>query len=249
VFKAQKEAFMSTNSEKSKEMGVFERITGVFISPKETFEAIDQKPTWLVPFIIIVVMTLGMAVLTRDIGMQDMMAKYQAMELPQEQIDKIAAQSQGIGKYIQMVLIPVATLAIWAIFAGILLFCGNTLLGGSAKFKKLFSMISWSSFVGALAIIVNTAIILSKGTTQGVTTSLAVLMPVPGLSDKPSLLYRLLSKFDVFTIWSLILWTIGLSVIYKFTMKKSAGLVIALWAVWIVISIAFGSLFGAMFGQ
>jgi hypothetical protein len=240
---------MNAASDEKKEAGVFEKITGIFISPRETFEALDRKPTWLVPFIIIAVMTLGMTLLTRDIGMQDMMAKFQASEMPQEQIDKITAQTQGIGKYIQMVLIPVATLAIWAIFAGILMFCGNTLLGGSAKFKKLFSMISWSSFVGALAILVNTAIILSKGTTQGVTTSLAVLMPVPGLSDKPSLFYRLLSKFDLFTIWSLILWTIGLSVIYKFTMKKSAGLVVALWAVWIVISIAFGNLFGPMFGQ
>ena len=240
---------MSAPSEEKKEMGVFEKIAGIFISPRETFEALDRRPTWLVPFIIIAVMTLGMTLLTRDIGMQDMMAKFQARELPQEQIDKIAAQTQGIGKYIQMVLIPVATLAIWAIFAGILLFCGNTLLGGNAKFKKIFSMMSWSSLVGALAILVNTAIILSKGTTQGVTTSLAVLMPVPGLSDKPSLFYRLLSKFDPFTIWSLILWTIGTSVIYKFTMKKSAGLVIALWAVWIVISITFGSLFGGMFGQ
>jgi hypothetical protein len=240
---------MGAPSEEKKEMGVFEKMAGVFISPRETFEAIDRKPTWLVPFIILVVMTLGMTLLTRDIGIQDMMAKFQAREMPQEQIDKIAAQSQGAGKYIQMVLIPVAMLAIWAVFAGVLLFCGNTLLGGSAKFKKLFSMVSWSSFVGALAIVVNTAVILSKGTTQGVTTSLAVLMPVPGLSDKPSLLYRLLSKFDVFPDWSLILWAIGLSVIYRFTMKKSAGLVAALWAVWIVISIAFGSLFGPMFGQ
>jgi len=240
---------MNAPSEEKKEMGVFEKIAGIFISPRETFESLDRKPTWLVPFIIIAVMTLGMTLLTRDIGVQDMMAKFQASELPQEQIDKIAAQSQGVGKYIQMVLIPVATLAIWAIFAGILLFCGNTLLGGSAKFKKLFSMMSWSSLVSCLAIIVNTAIILSKGTTQGVTTSLAVLLPVPGLSDKPSIFYRLLSKFDLFTIWSLVLWTIGLSVIYKFTVKKSAGLVIALWAVWIVISIAFGSLFGPMFGQ
>ena len=232
-----------------KEMGIFEKIVGIFISPRETFEALDRKPTWLVPFLITVVMVLGMTVLTRDIGMQDMMAKFQAREMPQEQIDRIAAQSQGIGKYIQMVTIPIATLAIWALFSGVFLFCGNTLLGGSAKFKKIFSMMSWSSLVGCLSIIVSTVIILTKGTTQGVTTSLAVLLPVPALADKPSLLFRLLSKFDLFTVWSLVLWIIGLSVIYKFSTKKTAGLVISLWAVWIVISIAFGSMFGGIFGQ
>jgi len=240
---------MDASAEPKKEMGIFEKIVGIFVSPKETFEALDRKPSWLVPFIITAVMTLGMTILVRDIGMQDLIAKYQARDMPQEVIDRIVSQSQGVGKYIQMVLIPVATLAIWAIFAAVMLFCGNTLLGGSAKFKKIFSMISWSSLVGCLSIIVSTVIILTKGTTQGVTTSLAVLMPVPALADKPSFLYRLLSKFDLFTIWSLVLWIIGLAVIYKFSTKKTAGLVIALWAVWIVVSIAFGSAFGGMFGQ
>jgi hypothetical protein len=240
---------MDASAGEKKEMGLFEKIAGIFISPRETFEAIDRKPTWLVPFIITVVMVLGMTVLTRDIGMQDMIAKFQAREMPQEAIDKITSQSQGIGKYIQMVMIPVATLALWALFSAVLLFCGNTLLGGAAKFKKIFSMMSWSSLVGCLSIVISTVIILTKGTTQGVTTSLAVLMPVPALADKPSLLYRLLGKIDLFTIWSLVLWIIGLSVIYKFSTKKTAGLVITLWAVWIVISIAFGSMFGGMFGQ
>ena len=240
---------MDASAEQKKEMGILEKIVGIFVSPRETFQALDRKPSWLVPFIITAVMTLGMTILVRDIGMQDMVAKFQAREMPQEAIDKIVEQSQGVGKYIQMVMIPIATLAIWAIFAGVMLFCGNTLLGGSAKFKKIFSMISWSSLVGCLSIIVSTVIILTKGTTQGVTTSLAVLMPVPGPADKPSILYRLLSKFDLFTIWTLALWVIGLAVIYKFSTKKTTGLVIALWAVWIVVSIAFGSMFGGMFGQ
>jgi hypothetical protein len=88
---------MDASAGEKKEMGLFEKITGIFISPRETFEAIDRKPTWLVPFLITVVMVLGMTVLTRDIGMQDMIAKFQAREMPQEAIDKITSQSQGIG--------------------------------------------------------------------------------------------------------------------------------------------------------
>ena len=127
---------MDASAEPKKEMGIFEKIVGIFVSPKETFEALDRKPSWLVPFIITAVMTLGMTILVRDIGMQDLIAKYQARDMPQEVIDRIVSQSQGVGKYIQMVLIPVATLAIWAIFAAVMLFCGNTLLGGSAKFNS-----------------------------------------------------------------------------------------------------------------
>lgn len=241
---------MATNSEKSKEMGVFERITGVFISPRETFEAIDQKPTWLVPYIIVLVFTFAMMLLTQKIGVQDMVARYQAQgDVPQEQIDRMIAQTQGIWRIIQFVAVPVFMLIVWAVLSGILLFGGNTLLGGNASFKKIFSLMSWSSLIGVLSGIVHTAVVLSKGTTQGVTTSLAILLPVPELSEKPSFLFRLLSKFDIFTIWSLILWIIGLSVIYKFSVKKTSGLVLSLWAVWIVLSVALGNLLGPMFGQ
>ena len=236
-------------NQKAKEMGAFEKIVGIFISPKETFEAIDQKPTWLVPFIIMTVVVLGMTFLTMNIGLQDMVARFQAREMPQEQIDTIIARSQGFGRYIQFATIPVFMLLFWAILSGILLFSGNTILGGSSNFKKLFSMVAWSSLIGALASAVHTAIVLSKGTTQGVTTSLAVFLPVPLLSDKPSFLYRLLSKFDIFTIWSLILWVIGISVLYKFSTKKASGLILALWIIWIAVSITFGGLFGGAFGQ
>jgi hypothetical protein len=122
-------------------------------------------------------------------------------------------------------------------------------MGGEAKFKKVFSVVAWSSLVGVLAGIIKTPLILSKGTLQGVTTSLAILLPTPEPGQSPSVLYQLLTKFDVFTIWTIALYCIGLAVIYKFTTKKSATLVISLWIIWIIISVALGSIFGGMLGM
>ncbi|MDM7924883.1 MAG: Yip1 family protein [bacterium] len=229
--------------EAKKEMGFFEKLAGIFISPRETFEALDRKPTWLIPFLIVVAVVLVMTMLTRDISMQDMLARFEASDMPQEQIDRIVEQSQGPGRYFQMIGVPVFMIAVWCLFAGILLFTGNTLLGGKSTFKKMLSMVSWSSLIGVVSAAVHTALIVTKGTTQGVTTSLALLLADPEPGAKPSFLFRLLSKFDVFTIWEMVLWAIGTSVLYRFSMKKSAGMVAALWVLWVIISVSLGGLF------
>jgi hypothetical protein len=229
--------------EAKKETGFFEKLAGIFISPRETFEALDRKPTWLVPFIIVAAAVLVMTVLTRDIGMQDMLARFEASDMPQEQIDRIVEQSQGPGRYIQMAVVPVFMVVAWCFFAGVLLFTGNTILGGKSTFKKLLSMVSWSSLIGLLSAAIHTALIITKGTSQGVTTSLALLLADPEPGAKPSFLFRLLSKFDFFTIWEMVLWAIGTSVLYRFSMKKSAGMVAVLWVLWVIISVSLGGLF------
>lgn len=121
-------------------------------------------------------------------------------------------------------------------------------MGGETSYKKVFSIVAWSSLVALLGGILKTFLILSKGTGHGVVTSLAVLLPTPPLGHKASILYRFLSKFDLFTIWTLILWIIGLAVVYRFTTKKSSTFVLSLWAIWIVLSVTLGSVLGRGFG-
>ncbi len=99
------------------------------------------------------------------------------------------------------------------------------------------------SLVGMIALIIKTVLIMAKGTTSGVTTSLAAFLPIPSLGSAPSILHRLLSKFDIFTIWEMILWIIGISVMYRFTTKKSAVLIGIIWGCWVVVSVALGGLF------
>ncbi len=238
---------MSTQETSVKPVGVFGRIVGIFTSPRETFVSIEQKPTWIVPFLIGLVFLVVFQFLTLEIQAGDRVAMMEAQDRPAEQIDAVRSQMDSPLKYIGLVVGPIAMLVVWAILAGIILFTGNTIMGGQGNFKKLFSMVGWSSLVGILGGILHLLLILPKGTSHGVTTSLAILLPTPPLGETP-FLYRLLTKFDVFTIWNLVLWIIGISVIYRFTMKKSATLVLSLWALWIIASVALGSVLGNIFG-
>jgi len=126
---------------------------------------------------------------------------------------------------------------------------GNIVLGENAPYKKVFSLFSWTGLIGVLAVLVNTAWTMYKGTRLGVSTSPAAFLTPAVPPDKPSLLYLLLSKLDVFTLWSLALWAVGLAVIYRFSMKKSAGLVLTIFGIWVVISVALGKLVGGVFAM
>lgn len=239
---------MNTEADSIKEMGVFSKVAGIFTSPRETFKNVDQRPTWLVPFLIVVVISIVMQFLVMDIGMKDQIARMEARDMSTEQIETMQSRMEGPLKYVGIVFVPVAILAVWAVLSGILLFGGNTLMGGETKFKKVFSVMAWSSLVGIVGQILKTFLILSKGTSRGVVTSLAILLPTPELSQKTPILYRFLSNFDLFTIWELIIWIIGLAVIYRFETKKSAMFVLSLWAIWVLISVALGGLLGGIFG-
>jgi hypothetical protein len=149
--------------------------------------------------------------------------------------------------YLGVVATPVGILLFWAIFTGILLFCGNTIMGGDGKFKKVFSVVAWSSLIGLVGNILRTLLTVSKGTSQGVSTSLAVMLPTPAWGQK-TFLYRVLERFDLFAIWELIIWIIGLAVIYRFTTKKSATLIIGLWVIYSLFTIVLGGVLGPMFG-
>ena len=151
-------------------------------------------------------------------------------------------------RFIGFAAIPVVTLIIWSILSGIFLFTGNTILGGKGSFKNVFSVFAWSGLIGLVGGLVQTLLVISKGTRHGVTTSLAILLDTPEMGAQSSLLYKLLTKTDIFMIWALIVWAIGFSAVFKMSQNKSTIMVFSLWGLWIVISIALSNVLGPMFG-
>lgn len=227
----------------SEEMGLIQKITGIFTAPRQAFESIDQKPTWLVPFIIMIVFFLIMQLLTIDIQMADRLKIMEAKDVPQEQLDMMRTQLQGPAKYIGIVVGPIMILLFWAIFAGIFYMAGNLTIGGDSSFKKVFAVISWSSLIGSVSLLLMTFLMLSKDTSLGIAMDLTVLLDTPPLGTEKSTLYNILAKFDLFTIWGIFLWIIGLSVTYKSTVKKAAIPIVGLWILWIIISVSFAGVF------
>ncbi len=77
---------------------------------------------------------------------------------------------------------------------------------------------------------------------NGVALDLSAILATPEIGGSKTLLYRIFTKIDPFIIWEMILWVIGLSVMGKVDIKKAATPVATLWILWVIISIAIGSL-------
>jgi len=233
-----------TTSAPAAEMSTIQKIIGIFSAPRQTFEAIDQKPTWVVPFLIGIVFFLIFQTLTIDIQMSERIELMEAQgRLTPEQMDAARTSMQGPVKYAGLIAGPIVWLIMLVILAAIFYVAANLMIGGDSSFKKVFAIVCWSGLVGAVSLIVITLLVLSKGTMQGIALDLTILLDTPPLGAEKSTLYRIFSKFDVFTIWQIILWIIGLSVSYKTTTKKAAVPILSLWGLWIIVSVALGPFF------
>jgi len=228
-------------------MSTMQKIIGIYTAPRQTFEAIDQNPTWLIPFIIGVVFFLIFQFLTIDMQMDYRMELMETRtDLSQEQMDMAKDQMQGPVKYIGFIVGPIFWLILLVIIAALFYVAGNLMIGGDSSFKKVFAIVAWTGLIGVVSFIIMTLLILSKGTMHGVALDLSILMDTPAIGEEKSVLYRLLSKFDIFVIWELILYIIGMSVTYKSTVQKAAVPILSLWAIWIIISVAFGGVFESL---
>jgi hypothetical protein len=226
------------------EMSTMQKIIGIFTSPRRTFEAIDQNPTWFLPYLIGIIFFLIFQFLTVDLQMDYRLEMMEARgDIPAEAMEAARAQMQGPVKYIGFVAGPIVWLIMIVIIAAIFYVAGNLMIGGDTSFKHLFAMVNWTGLIGCISLIIMTLLILSKGTIHGVALDLSILLETPAVGEEKSVLFRILSKFDIFVIWQIVLYIIGMSVAYKTTVQKAAVPILSLWGIWIIISVAFGGFF------
>ncbi|MBN1407042.1 MAG: YIP1 family protein [Calditrichaceae bacterium] len=231
------------SEEVKKPMSIMNKIINIFVSPREALEAIDEKPTWLVPFIIFLVFFLFMMFMTLDIQLSDQMEALKSRDLTEQQLEQAQAQINSPFRYAGFIVGPIFMLGLNALIAAFVLLAANLMIGNQeVGFKKIFSMVMWTGLVGILSLLLTTFLAVQKGTMAGVTMDLSILLPAVPIGESKTWLHHLLSRFDLFIIWQLILWVIGLSVMYKTTIQKAVAPILTLWIIWIVVAVGFSSL-------
>ncbi len=225
--------------EKTK-LGPLARLWGVITSPTRAFAYLRDNPTWLLPFLIVAIaltiFSWRIAPLSIEEGKRRIMdSKNLTEEQKEERIQKV--EEMG-GASWRILFVPIVFLLTLAVQAGVFYFGASLLLGGEGSFRQVFSTCSYANLIAIPTLVIKAPLILAKNTLH-IQTSLALLLPVEA---SKSLLYRFLGHFDFFQIWILILVSIGISEIYGFRLKKSAGMVFSWWLLWIILSLALSSL-------
>jgi hypothetical protein len=241
------EQVISTIPPEEKPMGGAAKILNIFFEPKRVFESLKIKPTWLVPYIIVALLGIGFFYSTYPYIMNQQVERIRNNDkIPEEQKQMIVEKmtESNHPPLWQLPLAPIGTILVFAILSAIIFFIFNVILGGDSSFRRVFSIYCYSNLIAIPSMIVKLPLIMLKKDI-GIQTSLALLLSA---ESKETFLYHVLSGFDIFTLWIVVLISIGLGVLYRYTTKKAFTVVFVLWVLLILITSGLSSLFGGMFG-
>jgi hypothetical protein len=230
----------------------FQALLGVLIRPHDTFGRMrdSERGHWWVVFAVALIVLILNTVATVPIEAEASRAAIEAQMSGMEGLDETqraqAEQTQAIfssaavlgalntGAGIAGLLIGYATRA------GVLFVLGMV-LGGQASFKQIWRMSVWTTLPLAVGKCISAIAIVATG--QLPAAGLTYALTGAELAAASPLLIAILSRIDIYVIWSLVLIAFGMRATLRLSAAKSAVIATVFWllgAGWAVATTAIG---------
>jgi hypothetical protein len=240
---------LSTVPPATAEKNFLQRIIGVLFSPEETFRDIVRRPNVVAPLLLFLVIGYITTIVIMPIMDWDSIIAQQTEAMHKQNPNMTDADVQrmtGITKTMGRVMGyigPIFGLVWWLVVTGVL-FLAFRLFGGQGTFGSAFGVTLYAWVPLTIFSILMTIIARAKGAFDP-THAATIVMSNPAflvdMKEHP-VLFGLLSSFDIFTIWTIILLIIGYAVMARVSKAKSASIVIPLWALMILIKVGFAAM-------
>src|SRR2546428_7395993 len=139
----------------------FERIVGVFFSPSETFASIARQPDWVVPLVLMLVISLiaGIVIANRVDFASAAREAVEQKNMSPDQAESAVKISTAIAK-VASYCAPIFSVIGFLVIAGVLLLAFR-LFGGEGTFKQAFSVSVYAWMPGLLKSIITLVVLLS----------------------------------------------------------------------------------------
>jgi hypothetical protein len=225
-----------------------ERVVDTFLAPTRTFADILRSTTWWLPFLLAVLVTIGVTfTIDRQVGFERVVENtIHSSPKQEEQLSSLtpeqrAARVKGMAagyRYVSYAS-PVFILVFSAIGALVLWGTFNFGLGAQTTFAQMFCLWMYASLPRLLSGLLTVLTICFGGNAESfdlknpVGTNLGYYLP-----DAAPWLKTALSFFDVIGIWSLILLVLGTAIVAKVSRGRAAAVIIGWWVLIFIISVA-----------
>ncbi len=230
-----------------------QRVVDTFIAPTKTFTDIKRSASWWLPWVIGCLVTFGLAyAIQSKITWEKVYDN--AMHQSPKQLERLQQQPPEAQAKAKMFTAAIYKYSFWGapilglifvlIIAAVLMATINFGFGGRAKFPQMFAVVQYAYLPVTIKALLGVVTIFagmdpdSFNLQNYVGTNLGYYLP-PDMS-KP--LLALATSVDVFTIWILILLTIGCAIVGNVKRGQAA---IGVWGWWILITLF--KCVGAMF--
>lgn len=232
------------------------RVFGVLFSPKETFEDIVRKPSWIVPIILMTLIWMATNVVLAgradwvSISQQNIeknkFAAARFDQLNDQQKQAAFAQQATIAKLTRYVRGAIGTICIALLGALVWMGAFNIFGGAGVSYVKSLALVSYAYIPIALHDLLAIPIVMLKDPAainpeNLVASNLAALLP----SSAPIWQQVLGGSVDLFAIWCLILVAMAFSAANprKLSFGKALGIAIGLNVVIVLIAVGVTSIF------
>jgi hypothetical protein len=219
----------------------FGRIIGVFFSPKETFQSIAQRPSWILPVVlmtvlgVVVAFSLNKKVDWREVASKRIEESSRASQLSAEQKEQQIAMGAKISPAIAYAIGLVAPILLAVIVGGVMLGAYNLLGGANANFKVAMGIVSHAYVVTMVNSLLFLLILFLKppGTVNienPVASNVGAFLP-EGTSKT---VMALGTAIDLFSFWIICLIGVGFAAFNpkKLKLGSSISIALAVWAVY-----------------
>ena len=202
-------------------MTELDRLAGIVISPTKTLEDIDRRPSWILPFVLLLVFNFAVTFVVYRVLVTD--SNFDQVALAKIQWDangqgSIAEQINAMrGQRERWYLLPVFAVAISTLLLSVFFYVVLRLAKAGPTFLKVFCVVCWAFVIyrvigGTLTIIAllvrGPANFFPAAPEAWSPTSMAHLVSRTAVNHN---VYSAISKLDVFLVWWLVVLAIGFS--------------------------------------
>lgn len=204
------------------------KLIEIIYNPEKVFE---ENGSFIIPFLTVIILSIIFLVILTPLSFEQILQNVteRIKELPQEQQEKILESLTVKNIIIRggiaiLIMVPIKII-LQALIYQVLL----PLIGGEISLKNSLFVLSYANLISTFSGFVKVPVaLLSKNI--NVRTDLSIL-----ISSKGGYLWKVLSQIDLFTIWSLGILGLGLSIMGKVDKKKAYTLVGILWLAYILL--------------
>jgi hypothetical protein len=220
-----------------------QRVLYTFTAPSKTFNDIKRNNSWWLPFVLTTIFTYALfaGITTKVTWSQVAEHNIKASPKQAEQLDKVPAEQRASQLKIIalstegiMAAMPILALLFTAVIAAVLLATINFGFGGKASFWQVYAVSWFAGLPGLIKVALGTIALFvglapeSFNLNNYAGTNVGYYLPPE--TSKP--LMALATALDPITIWTLVLYSIGLSIVAG--TKRSTGY-IAVFGWWVLI--------------
>lgn len=211
--------------------------------PSAAFRVLKSQPSWLTVSVIIALVSIGVAWAILPFSQQSDHVKTLESGLNEAQIEQ-AGEMAAAWSVVGLLFTPFPLLIKWWVFAG-LLYLGARFFGNTAElqFKPMFAVVVHTELILVFSDLINAALLLCFKNISDVQDFIDLQM-IPGLhllfGDHALgvLQLTLLSQITPFSIWYLIVLSLGVAIIGDLKRRKVEWLVVLVWFAGIGVQIA-----------